>query len=72
MLSHFFSRNPHGASKKKEYDFGMEGTKPIGSGGYSDVMKARWKARGGMLVAVKVVRKESIKDNDEYLKIIMG
>lgn len=27
-------------------------------------------ARGGMVVAVKVVRKEAVKDHTEYLKII--
>lgn len=59
----------HGSSKKREYEF-FPHTPPIGSGGYSDVLKARWTARGGLVVAVKVVRKEAVKDHAEYLKII--
>ncbi|KAJ9118400.1 hypothetical protein QFC24_006229 [Naganishia onofrii] len=63
------SDTSHSSSKKKEYEF-FPHASPIGSGGYSDVVKARWKAREGMVVAVKVVRKEAIKDHAEYLKII--
>ncbi|KAJ9105588.1 hypothetical protein QFC19_003570 [Naganishia cerealis] len=63
------SVNTHSSSKKKEYEF-FPNTSPIGSGGYSDVVKASWKARGGMLVAVKVVRKEAVKDHAEYLKLL--
>jgi serine/threonine protein kinase len=59
----------HSSSKKKEYEF-FPHTAPIGSGGYSDVLKARWVAREGRVVAVKVVRKEAVKDHAEYLKII--
>jgi hypothetical protein len=64
-----YSDTSHSSSKKKEYEF-FPHASPIGSGGYSDVVKARWKAREGMVVAVKVVRKEAIKDHAEYLKII--
>lgn len=67
--SHESSSGSHGSGKKKEYEF-FPHTAPIGSGGYSDVLKARWMARGGMVVAVKVVRKEAVKDHAEYLKII--
>ncbi|KAJ9111754.1 hypothetical protein QFC22_006413 [Naganishia vaughanmartiniae] len=63
------SGNSHSSSKKKEYEF-FPHASPIGSGGYSDVVKASWKARGGMVVAVKVVRKEAVKDHAEYQKII--
>jgi hypothetical protein len=33
-------------------------------------MKATWKANGGMCVAVKVVRKEAVMEEAEYLKIL--
>jgi len=59
--------NDHGPSKKK--DFILEHD-PIGIGGYSQVIRAQWKARGGQLVAMKVVRKESIKDREQYLRIL--
>ncbi|KAJ9093199.1 hypothetical protein QFC21_006516 [Naganishia friedmannii] len=64
-----YSNNSHSSSKKKDYEF-FPHASPIGSGGYSDVVKASWKARGGMVVAVKVVRKEAVKDHAEYIKII--
>jgi hypothetical protein len=67
--SHERSNGSHGSGKKREYEF-FPHSAPIGSGGYSDVLKARWIARGGMIVAVKVVRKEAVKDHTEYLKII--
>lgn len=59
----------HSSAKKREYEF-FPHARPIGSGGYSDVVKARWLARDGIVVAVKVVRKEAVKDHAEYLKII--
>lgn len=59
----------HSSAKKREYEF-FPHAPPIGSGGYSDVLKARWLAREGQVVAVKVVRKEAVKDHAEYLKII--
>lgn len=71
MLHHFFHSNPHSShNRKKEYDFGPADAPPIGVGGYSHVVKASWKAKGGMPVAVKIVRKEAIKDDSEYLKVI--
>ncbi|OCF31249.1 CAMK/CAMK1 protein kinase [Kwoniella heveanensis CBS 569] len=60
--------HPHGAHKKKEYVF--DKSDPIGRGGYSKVLKAKWKARDGKVVALKVVKKESIKNREEYLTII--
>jgi predicted unusual protein kinase regulating ubiquinone biosynthesis (AarF/ABC1/UbiB family) len=72
MLHHLFRQysHSHTHNKKREYDFGPSGTPPIGEGGYSQVLKATWKTRGGMCVAVKVVRKDAIKEHSEYLKII--
>lgn len=75
MFNHLFHSsshpaNAHSSHKKKEYDFLSAKPVPIGTGGYSEVLKARWKARDGMLVAVKVVRKEAVKDNKEYFKLL--
>lgn len=67
--AHGRGEGSHSSAKKKEYEF-FPHAQPIGSGGYSDVLKARWLAREGMVVAVKVVRKEAVKDHAEYLKII--
>nr|XP_031863785.1 uncharacterized protein CI109_001037 [Kwoniella shandongensis]KAA5530857.1 hypothetical protein CI109_001037 [Kwoniella shandongensis] len=58
---------PHAAHRKKEYVFD-NGT--LGAGGYSKVVKAKWKARSSMIVAVKVVRKEAVKDRAGYLRVI--
>ncbi|OCF77470.1 CAMK/CAMK1 protein kinase [Kwoniella mangroviensis CBS 8886] len=73
-FSHVFSGHhnnhddgPHSAHKKKEYTFDHD---VIGQGGYSQVMRAHWKARDGMVVAMKVVRKEAVKDREGYLKLI--
>lgn len=63
------SSHAHSSAKKREYEF-FPHAPPIGSGGYSEVLKARWVARDGQVVAVKVVRKEAVKDHGEYLKII--
>lgn len=72
MLNHFFRphHRPHSSHRKKEYDFGPPDSQPIGQGGSGQVMKATWKAQGGMCVAVKVVRKESVMEEVEYLKIL--
>ncbi|WRT69915.1 uncharacterized protein IL334_006906 [Kwoniella shivajii] len=58
---------PHSAHKKKEYVFD---NKVIGAGGYSKVLKAKWKARGGMVVAMKIVKKEAVQDREAYLRLI--
>ncbi|KAK8845277.1 hypothetical protein IAR55_005990 [Kwoniella newhampshirensis] len=58
---------PHAAHRKKEFAFDNT---TLGAGGYSKVIKAKWKARGSMVVAVKVVRKEAVKDREAYLRII--
>ncbi|WVR08364.1 hypothetical protein IAU60_005419 [Kwoniella sp. DSM 27419] len=57
----------HTPNRKKEYVF--EST-PIGFGGYSKVLKAKWKPMDNQLIAMKVVRKESVKNREEYLKIV--
>jgi hypothetical protein len=67
--THAHAHSEHSSSKKREYEF-FPHAPPIGSGGYSEVIKARWIAREGRVVAVKVVRKEAVKDHAEYLKII--
>nr|XP_018261217.1 CAMK/CAMK1 protein kinase [Kwoniella dejecticola CBS 10117]OBR83375.1 CAMK/CAMK1 protein kinase [Kwoniella dejecticola CBS 10117] len=59
--------DPHAAIRKKEFNFD---SKIIGAGGYSQVLRAHWKARGNIVVAVKVVRKEAVKDREAYLKLI--
>ncbi|WWC72326.1 uncharacterized protein I206_106288 [Kwoniella pini CBS 10737] len=59
--------DPHSAQRKKEYTFD---SKILGAGGYSQVLRAHWKARGGMVVAMKVVRKEAVKDREAYLTLI--
>lgn len=57
----------HDSSKQKDYALEHD---PIGVGGYSQVVKARWLSHGGEVVAVKVVRKESIKDRNQYLRVL--
>ncbi|WVW86510.1 hypothetical protein I302_108559 [Kwoniella bestiolae CBS 10118] len=64
---HNHEEGPHSTHKKKEYTFDNH---VIGQGGYSKVIKAHWKARDGMVVAMKVVRKEAIKDREAYLRLI--
>ncbi|WWC92028.1 uncharacterized protein L201_006982 [Kwoniella dendrophila CBS 6074] len=59
--------NPHSKERKKEFTLDDD---VIGKGGYSKVYKAHWKARGGMLVAMKVVKKEAVKDREAYLRIV--
>lgn len=74
MLHHFFRQNPRSSSRKKEYDFGD--ARPIGEGGSGQVMRAIHRGTGkrkdghGECVAVKVVRKEAIVEQSEYLKIL--
>jgi hypothetical protein len=41
MLAHFFAKDPHSYSRRKEYDLSVSST-TIGSGGYSEVKLARW------------------------------
>jgi hypothetical protein len=64
---HQHSSNSHTSDRKKDYEMTSN---PIGAGGYSQVVKATWRTNGNMVVAMKVVRKEAIKDREEYLKII--
>jgi hypothetical protein len=106
MLAHFFSKDPHSHSRRKEYDFSLSSS-PVGVGGYSEVKLARWhpkvfppvvqqwlaqqeeyvrshpgsapghrivdtgiKEKPGLVVAVKVVKKEAVRNNPEYFKIL--
>jgi serine/threonine protein kinase len=57
----------HSSNKKRDFDISREA---IGSGGYSQVVTAKWKIKGGMVVALKVVNKTAVKDREEYLKIV--
>lgn len=70
MFHNLFTKDPHSSHRKKDYDFGPADSLPIGEGGYSRVMKAAWKSRGNQLVAIKVVRKEVLKEKAEYLKLL--
>jgi len=106
MLAHFFAKDPHSHSRRKEYDFSLS-TNPVGFGGYSEVKLARWhpkqfppivqqwldqqaeyvrshpgtnpgeriinsgiKEKDGLVVAVKVVKKDAVRNNPEYFKIL--
>jgi hypothetical protein len=69
--------NPHSSHLfKKQYT--LQGH-PIGQGGSGEVIKASFKGKGkgssyggeeGEVVAVKVVRKEAIVDEQEYLRVL--
>jgi serine/threonine protein kinase len=63
------SPNPETNSYEKKRDYEIL-SELIGTGGSGRVVKARWKKRGNMVVALKVIRKASIKDRREYWKIL--
>jgi serine/threonine protein kinase len=63
------SPNPETNSYEKKRDYEIL-SEFIGTGGSGHVVKARWKKRGSMVVALKVIRKASIKDRREYWKIL--
>jgi len=63
------SPNPETNSYEKKRDYEIL-SEFIGTGGSGHVVKARWKKRGSMVVALKVVRKASVKDRREYWKVL--